>query len=56
MANADERLILAVFNYDELYNSRSPDYSNTNRLTHGCARSCVCPVRFAKAFLKRLRL
>ena len=24
MANADERLILAAFNYDELYNSRSP--------------------------------
>ena len=39
MVNADEKLILAVFHYDELHNSRSPHYSNTNRRTLGCARS-----------------
>ena len=39
----DETVILADFNYEELYNSKSKHYANTNRRTHAwsCASSQV---------------
>ena len=62
MANAGERLILAVFNYDDYIIQGHPIIQTLigERLVAHAAplhrrTRLFCPARFAKEFLKRLR-